>query len=110
MPLTCELQLDAVVHEALTLQALARAGLDEEVDDRLLEDAGADACLDVLAAPVFQDHRVDALEVQEVSERESGRACADDPYLGAGSAQAAPSSSSTRWAIANAPLAAGTPQ
>ena len=84
--------------------------VDEEVDDRLLEDAGADACLDVLAAPVLQDHRVDALAVQEVSERESGRACTDDPYLGAGSAQAAPSSSSTRWAIANAPFAAGTPQ
>ena len=59
---------------------------------------------------LFQDHRVDALEVQEVSERESGRACADDPYLRAGSAQMAPSSSSTRWAIANAPFAAGTPQ
>ena len=61
MPFTCELQLDAVVHEALAQHALARAGRDEEVDDRLLEDAGADACLDVLAAPVFQDHRVDVL-------------------------------------------------
>jgi hypothetical protein len=48
--------------------------------------------------------------VQEVSERESGRARADDPYSSAGSAQMAPSSSSTRWAIANAPFAAGTPQ
>ena len=110
VPLARELQLDAAVHEALTLQALARAGLDEEVDDRLLEDAGADSCLDVLAAPVFQDDRIDALEVQEVSEREPGRARADDPYLGAASAQSTPSSASTRWAIANAPLAAGTPQ
>ena len=110
VPLACELQLDAVMDEALALQALARAGLDEEVDDRLLEDARADACLDVLAAPVFEDHRVDVLAVQEVSERESGRACADDPDLRAGSAQAAASSSSTRWAIANAPFAAGTPQ
>jgi hypothetical protein len=76
----------------------------------LLEDARADACLDVLAAPVFQDHRVDVRAVQEVPESESGRACADDPYLRAVSAQTAPSSVSTRWAIANAPLAAGTPQ
>ena len=110
VPLARELHLDAMMHEALALQAFASAGLDEEVDDRLLEDAGADACLDVLAAPVFQDHRVDALEVQEVSEGESCWACTDDPYSGAGSAQVAPSSSSTRWAIANAPFAAGTPQ
>jgi hypothetical protein len=48
--------------------------------------------------------------VQEVAEREPGRARADDSDLGTGSAQAAPSSSRTRWAIANAPLAAGTPQ
>ena len=110
VPFTCELQFDAVVHEALAQHALARAGRDEEVDDRLLEDAGADACLDVLAAPILQDHRVDALQVQEVSERESRWACTDDPYSGAGSAQVAPSSSSTCWAIANAPFAAGTPQ
>jgi hypothetical protein len=62
------------------------------------------------AAAALEDHRVDALAVQEVSEREPGWARADDPYLGASSAQVAPSSSSTRWAIANAPFAAGTPQ
>jgi hypothetical protein len=64
----------------------------------------------VLAASVFEDHRVDALEMQEVAEREPGRTRADDADLGAGSGQARPSSSRTRWAIANAPLAAGTPQ
>jgi hypothetical protein len=48
--------------------------------------------------------------VQEVSESEPCRAGADDPYLGSASGQAAPSSWSTRCAIANAPFAAGTPQ
>ena len=104
-----ELELDPVVDEPLALQPLAGARLHEEVDDRLLDDPCTDTRLDVLAAPVFEDHRVDALELEEVAEREPGRAGADDPDLRASAAQAAPSSS-TRWAIANAPLAAGTPQ
>ena len=56
-----------VVDEPLALQPLADAGLDEQVDDRLLEDAGADARLDVLAAPVLEDDRLDALAVEEVA-------------------------------------------
>jgi hypothetical protein len=48
--------------------------------------------------------------VQEMTERESRRAGANDAHLRAGSGQVPPSSSSTRCAIANAPLAAGTPQ
>ena len=75
-----ELQLDAVVDEALALEALSGARLDQEVDDALLEHARAHA-FDVLAAPVFEDHRVDALEVQEVAEREPRRAGADDAHL-----------------------------
>ncbi len=106
-----ELELDPVVDEPLALQPLARAGLHEEVDDRLLDDPGTDARLDVLATPVFEDHRVDALELEEVAERESGRTCADDAHLRARFGSAASLlSSRTRWAIANAPLAAGTPQ
>ena len=110
MAFTCELQLDAVVNEALALEALPGARLDQEVGDALLDHAGANACLDVLAAPVFEDHRVDALEVQEVTEHESGRAGADDAHLRARAAHPLSSSSRTRCAIANAPLAAGTPQ
>ena len=110
VPLACELQLDAVVDEALALEAISGFCLDQEVDDALLDHARTDARLDVLAAPVFEDHRVDALAVQKVTEHESRRAGADDAHLRAGSGQVPPSSSSTRWAIANAPLAAGTPQ
>ena len=48
--------------------------------------------------------------LQQVAEREPGWAGADDAHLRARSTQAVPSSSRTRWAIANAPFAAGTPQ
>jgi hypothetical protein len=48
--------------------------------------------------------------LEHVREREARRPRADDPDLGPGGAQPLPSSSSTRCAIANAPLAAGTPQ
>ena len=105
-----ELELDPVVDEPLPLQALTSACLHEEVDDRLLDDPCTDARLDVLAAPVFEDHRVDALALEEVAEREPRWAGADDAHLRARAAHTLPSSSRTRWAIANAPLAAGTPQ
>ena len=105
-----ELELDPVVDEALALQPLARTCLHEEVDDRLLDDPGTGARLDVLAAPAFEDHGVDALEGEEKAERESRGPGADDAHLRAPGTQALAPSSRTRWAIANAPLAAGTPQ
>ena len=45
--LAVELQLDAVVDDALALQPLADARLDEQIDRALLEHAGADPVLDV---------------------------------------------------------------
>ena len=59
--LAVELQLDAVVDEALALHALADAGRGEQVDRALLEHAGADALLDVLAAARLEHDRLDAL-------------------------------------------------
>ncbi len=67
--LACELQLDAVVDEALARESLPGAGLDQQVDDALLKDACADARLDVLATWVFEDHRLDALVVEEMAEQ-----------------------------------------
>ena len=69
MALACELELDPVVDEPFTLQPLARARLDEEIDDGLLDDPCTGARLDVLTASVFEDHRVDALEREEMAER-----------------------------------------
>jgi hypothetical protein len=78
-----ELKRDAVVDEPLTLEALSGARLGEEVDDALLDHAGSDARLDVLTAPVLENHRLDALALQEVAQREPGWPGADDAHLGA---------------------------
>src|SRR4051794_1714267 len=78
MALAVEAQLDALVDEALAVQAIAEAGLREQLDRALLEHAGADAVLDVLAAAVLEDDGVDPLEVEEVREQEPGGARAHD--------------------------------
>jgi hypothetical protein len=107
VPLTRELQLDAVVGEALTPEALSGARLDQEVDDSLLDHACTNTRFDVLAAPVLEDHRVDALQMEQVAERESRWARADDPPACAWLPVAF---SSRRVGRSRRPLAAGTPQ
>ena len=69
-----EAQLHAVVHEALALEPLAHAHLDQQVDRALLQHAGANAVLHVLAVAVLQDHRLDAPEVEQVPEHQPRRA------------------------------------
>jgi len=82
--LAAEAQLDAVVNEAFAFETLADAHLDQEVHRALFEHARANPALDVLAVAVLEDDRVDALEVQEVSEHEARRARADYSHLRAG--------------------------
>ena len=108
MPAPVEAQLEAVVDEALAVQALGDAGLVEQVDGRLLEHAGAHARLDVLARARLEHDRLDALQVQQVGQQQPGRAGPHDPDLGVHHPPAS-ASASTRWATANAVLAAGTP-
>ena len=60
MRLAAEAEMDAVVEHGLALQALADAGVDQQVGDPLLEQAGADAVLDIVAAAVLEDDRLDA--------------------------------------------------
>ena len=105
MALPGELELDAVVDDPLALHPLPHARLDEQVGCALLEHARADAVLDVLAAAVLEHDRLDALALEQPGEHQAGGAGADDADL-----RPHVSSASTRWAIANAPLAAGTPQ
>jgi hypothetical protein len=82
--------------ETLALQPLTRAGRHEQVDDRLLQDPRPDARLDVLAAPVLEDDAVDALQVEQVRERQACRPGPDDRDLRAGCVYGCSSSSSTR--------------
>ena len=67
----------------LALHALADAGLDQEIARPLLDQAGADAALDVVAAAVLDDDRLDAGAMQKMREHQPGRPGADDPDLGA---------------------------
>ena len=99
--------MDAVVDDPLAVQTLRDSGAIEQVDGALLQHAGADARLDVVAAPVLEHDRFDPGTVQQLRERQPRRPRADDRHL---CARAAHASSSTCCAIANARLAAGTPQ
>src|SRR5207237_1751824 len=73
-----EAQIDAVVHEAFALHALADAGRLQQVDGALLEHAGADRRPDLLAAAQLEHHGVDSLQVQQVRKQEPRRSGADD--------------------------------
>ena len=78
-------------------EPLSRACVDEQIGDRLLEHAGANALLDVLPAAVLEHDRLDAFAVQEVGERQARRPGADDPDLRSHqSGRAGPTSSRTR--------------
>src|SRR5262249_1829041 len=73
--------MDPVVDLGLALHARAHAGVDEEVGRPLLEQPGADAALDVVAAAVLEDHGRDAFEVQEMRQHQPGRPGPDDTDL-----------------------------
>ncbi len=61
MALAVELELDPVVDDPLPLHALPHARLHEQIGRTLLEHAGADPVLDVIATPVFEYDGLDAL-------------------------------------------------
>jgi hypothetical protein len=61
-----EADFDAMVDEALAVEAVADAGGGEEVDSALFEDAGADTFLGIKSRAVFDDYVLDASKVKEV--------------------------------------------
>ena len=107
MPLAVELELDPVVDDALALHPLADAGLAQQIDGALLEHAGADAVLDVLAA---RGPRARPISMPASSSRRASVSPAGPAPTMPTCVLSIPSSSSTRWATANALFAAGTPQ
>ena len=62
-----ESQRDAVMREAFALQALADARFDQQIDRALLEQARADALLDVFSAARFEDDGFDSLQVEQMA-------------------------------------------
>ena len=76
-----EQELRAFMRQAFPPHARPEAGLLQHIDDVVLQDAGADAVLDVGAGPRLDHDAVDAGEVQEMAEQQPGRAGADDRDL-----------------------------
>src|SRR5262249_24831150 len=76
-----EQQLDPAVHEPFLVHALAYAGLVEEIDGHLLEDARGYSSQHVIPGLPLEDHRVDARFVQELAEQQSRWARTDDRNL-----------------------------
>ena len=83
VPTVVPLQVDAAVLVALALEPVGQPDLAQQVDGRLLEDAGADPGGDVLLRPGLDHHRLDALAVEQVGEQHPGRPGPDDRDLGA---------------------------
>ena len=78
-----EAQLDAVVAVPDGAHPVGRAGLVEDLDRALLEDAGADGRLDLLARAGVDHDRLDAGVREQVREQQACGAGADDRDAGA---------------------------
>ena len=74
-------EVDAIVHEALAIQPLAHVERSQQVDGVLLEQAGSNPALEIVARTVLDDHRLDARALQQQCERQPGRPGADDANL-----------------------------
>ncbi len=83
MPGAGKADLDPVMDQALAPQPFAEAGLDQEIDAALLQHAGTDAALDMLAAALLEDDGVDPLALQQVAQQQAGRPGAEYADLGA---------------------------
>jgi hypothetical protein len=79
--LAVETQGNPAVKKTFALQTLADARFCEKLHGIALEDAGADALLDVFARARFEDHRFNAHAVQEMREHQTCRSGADDSDL-----------------------------
>ena len=71
--LVVEAEIDAAMHQPLALHTFAHAGRDQEIGGPVLDHAGADARLDIVAAAVFEDDGFDAFEMQEMRQHQPRR-------------------------------------
>lgn len=69
--LSAKAQVDAVMAHAFSVQSLAHTHLRHQVCCELFEYSGAHAVDDVVLIAALQDHRVDSLQVQQVSQQKT---------------------------------------
>ncbi len=81
MATAAEAQFDAVMRQPETPHPLADAGFIHQVDGALLEQAGANPLLDVLAAASLEHDGFDAGKMQQVRQHQARRPRADNPDL-----------------------------
>ena len=80
--LTVQRQLEAIMHQAFGIHALAHARLAQQVDHALFQHPGADTALYVVGTLALQDQGLDTGVVQQLAEQESGGTGADNGDLG----------------------------
>ncbi len=73
--------VDSVMHQPLAPHAIAQTDRGHEVDHALLQNARAHTLDHVLFAARFEHHRIDSLEMEQMSEQKPGRTAADNAYL-----------------------------
>jgi hypothetical protein len=81
MPTPVESEPDAIVPQSLALEAIADAGIDQQVNGPLFENARSNALLDVLSAAAFENDRLNAREMQKMREHQAGGTGADNANL-----------------------------
>src|SRR5262249_9199788 len=81
--LPAEVEKDAAMEHGLAPHALADAELDQEIGHPLLQEPRPDPMLDVVAAAVLDDDRIDSGAAQHQRQPEPGRTGARGPDLGA---------------------------
>jgi len=74
-------QVDAVVAHAFAVQSLAHTHLRHQVCGELFEYSSAHAVDDVVLIAALQDHRIDTLQVQQVSQQKTRRPRPNNSYL-----------------------------
>jgi hypothetical protein len=79
---TVNAKLDALVHEAVFVHARPDAGLVEQVDRYLFDNAGPNTAQNIFASLPLHDDVIDAVFVQELAEQQTSRAGADNGDLG----------------------------
>ena len=84
VPHAPEREVQPAVPERFLLQPPGDLRLAEQVDHAAFEHARADAAHDIGPALAFQDHGLDAVQVQQLREQQPGRSAADDADLGLG--------------------------
>jgi hypothetical protein len=75
--------VDSPMQHALPLQAFTYSYISEQVGGPMLDQSRADSVFDIIAAAIFDDDRVNALQMQEPCQHKTGRPCSDDSNLGA---------------------------